>query len=382
MKKTISQISLIILIMIIGMLSVCAEQVHAASIVQVSSHTAKVGDTVTVTVTLPDGTVGYDGSVSFDSGKLQHVSNSNNGTVNGGKILVSDANTNVNQVSNLTITFKVIAEGEAIVSSNLNCVDRDNKVIYSGANAGTIKNPTSTTPPPSTTPPANNNNNNNENKKEPKFTAVNETVYTKETCNVRESYSTDSKKLTKFEKGKEVKRTGVGDNGWSKIEYDGKIAYISSEFLTTDKPADPTFKDVDETMYAVQDCNVRENWTTDSNKVGYLKEGQEIKRTGIGENGWSKIDYNGKVAYVATRLLSKEKPDLEENEIDNNTVDNNTVVNEENVVDNELLGTLQNEIGVIPEVGNNYSEYAYIFVSLVALIGVLYISYKSRSLDK
>lgn len=386
MNKTISQISLIILIMMIGIIFVGIEQAYAATIPQVSSHTAKVGETVTVTVSMPDGTTGYDGSITFDTSKLKYISNSNNGAVSGNKIAVSDVNTSLAQVGNLTITFQVIAEGEAIVASNLRCVDKDNNVIHSGANAGTIKTPTQSAP--NTTTNTDNSSSgsttsdkdNTATSTEPKFTDVNETVYTKESCNVRESYSTSSKKITKLEKGVELKRTGVGDNGWSKVDYNGKTVYISSQFLTTEKPADPTFKDVDETMYAIQDCNIRKSWSTSSEKAGYLKKADEVKRTGIGDNGWSRIEYNGQVAYVATRLISSEEPDEEENNIiENNTVDNNVV--DENVVVNPELGKLQNEIGVIPEVGNNFSEYAYIIITLTALAFVLYINYKSRNIE-
>lgn len=376
MKKIISQISFILLIMMIGLIFVLAqENVYAASVIQVSSHKANVGEQVTVTITLPDGTTGYNGTINFDNSKLEHISNSNGGGVNGGTISVADANTNLGQVSNITVTFKVIAEGEAIVSATLNCSNSSNVIIYNGTNAGTI-NKTETPATPPETPTAN-------------FSSVNETVYTTERCNVRESYSTSSKKIDTISAGKELKRTGVGDNGWSKVEYNGKEAYISSQYLTTTKPADPKFTDSDETMYATQDCNVRKSWDTSSEKVGYLNKAQEVKRTGVGENGWSRIDYNGTVAYVATRLLSTEKPEEVENEVDNNTVSNevNNVVDNEvnndtnNIVDDEL-GALQNEIGVIPEVGNNIAKNIYFIVLTLALITVLYMNYKSRDIDE
>ncbi len=370
MNKTISQIFLIILIMMIGIVFAGIEQTYAATVPQVSSHTVSVGQTVTVTITMPDGTVGYDGSITFDSSKLKYIKNSNEGEANGNVISVSDANSNFNQVSNLTVEFQVIAEGESVVSSNLRCVDKDNNLLHSGTNAGTIKTSTTGTTNNSNTP------------QEPKFTSVNETVYTKEVCNVRESYSTSSKKVTKLDKGTELKRIATGDNGWSKIEYNGKTVYISSQYLTTDKPADPTFKDVDEKMYAIQDCNIRKSWSTTSEKAGYLKKADEVKRTGIGDNGWSRIEYNGQVAYVATRLISAEEPKEDEvnNIIENNTVENNNIIDENTTVNPEL-GKLQNEIGVIPEVGNNFASYAYALVSLSTLAFVLYINYKSRNIE-
>lgn len=75
--------------------------------------------------------------------------------------------------------------------------------------------------------------------KEPTFTTVNQTVYVKSETNVRASYSTSSQSYGMLEVGDSVTRIGVGDNGWSKVTYNGKTAYIYSNNLTTTKPAEP-----------------------------------------------------------------------------------------------------------------------------------------------
>lgn len=88
----------------------------------------------------------------------------------------------------------------------------------------------------------NNSNNNSENnkpvpeEKEPTFKAVNEKVYATGDINVRKSYSADSTKLGSLKKGEEIARTGVGDNGWSKVTYNGGTGYIKSNLLTTEQP--------------------------------------------------------------------------------------------------------------------------------------------------
>lgn len=360
MKKTKYQIFLIVLIMIIGILSVCIERVYAVSTVQVSSHNNKVGETIAVGITLPDGTTGYNGTITWDASKLQYVGDSCKGTLEGSTLYVATGNSDDVAVENFTVTFNIIAEGESVVAAKLRCLDYLGNILHNDTNYGSIKTTAQ----------------NNQAPKEPTFTDVNETVYTKDSCNVRESYSTDSKKITKLEKGRKLKRIGVGDNGWSKVEYNGKTVYISSQFLTTEKPPDPKFKEVNEVMYAGQECNVRKSFTIDSDKVGYLKLGDEVKVTGIGDNGWSKIEYKGEVAYVKSTLLVKEKPEPPENNIiDNNAIDGN-------LIENDLLGSLQNEIGVIPEVGKNYSEYIYIVITLTVLISVLYINFKARNEEK
>lgn len=71
----------------------------------------------------------------------------------------------------------------------------------------------------------------------PKFTEVNETVYATTSVNVRASYSADSDKVGGLSAGASTTRTGVGDNGWSRIVYGDSVAYVSSDYLTTTKPS-------------------------------------------------------------------------------------------------------------------------------------------------
>lgn len=74
----------------------------------------------------------------------------------------------------------------------------------------------------------------------PKFTEVNETVYATTSVNVRASYSADSDKVGSLAAGASATRTGVGDNGWSRIVYGDSVAYVSSDYLTTTKPSTNT----------------------------------------------------------------------------------------------------------------------------------------------
>lgn len=74
----------------------------------------------------------------------------------------------------------------------------------------------------------------------PKFTEVNETVYATTSVNVRVSYSADSDKVGSLAAGASATRTGVGDNGWSRIVYGDSVAYVSSDYLTTTKPSTNT----------------------------------------------------------------------------------------------------------------------------------------------
>lgn len=69
----------------------------------------------------------------------------------------------------------------------------------------------------------------------------------------------------------------------------------------------PTFKDVNETVYATSDVNIREEPNSSSNRIGVLKQNESVLRTGIGSNGWDRITYNNSTRYIYHSYLSKQK---------------------------------------------------------------------------
>lgn len=81
----------------------------------------------------------------------------------------------------------------------------------------------------------------------------------------------------------------------------------------TEEPTKPTepevkFTEVDETVYAISSVNVRTGPGTNYEKIGGLKYRDSVKRIGIGDNGWSKVIYNDKEAYVHSDYLSTTQP--------------------------------------------------------------------------
>ncbi len=364
MKKMISQVLLIFLIMIIGIISVFITEVKAdskASINCVSSIT--VGQNFTVSLNLPSNVYAAESDITVKF---------SDGTTSTKRIVY------VNGMANFpnSAVFTASVTGNATVTaSNIVLSDEGaNTLEQNGSTTATI-NIVENTPPPAT-PPASSENNN-----QVSFTDVNETVYTTDRCNIRSSYSTSSTKLGTVNSGTALKRTGVGSNGWSRIEYKGQTAYISSQYVTTksstneqqpteEPEGEVSFKDVNETMYATKSCNLRKSWSTSSEKVGSLKAGEQVKRTGVADNGWSRINYGGKVVYVASNLLSS-KPIEEDTNTTNEVADENTVQNE--VVEGEKtdLELIQEEVGVYPEVGNNIANYAYIAVTIIAILGTV-----------
>lgn len=75
-----------------------------------------------------------------------------------------------------------------------------------------------------------------------------------------------------------------------------------------DTTTEPTFKSANDKVYATGDINIRKSYSADSDKIGTLKAGESVTRTGTSDNGWSKVSYNGGTGYIKTSLLTTEEP--------------------------------------------------------------------------
>ena len=91
------------------------------------------------------------------------------------------------------------------------------------------------------------------------------------------------------------------------------VSTPAQENTTAPQETDSLFTDCSETMYATTTVNVRSSYSTNSDKLGSLTKAQSVTRTGIGTGdaaGWSRIEFNGKVAYVSSDYLSATKPQV------------------------------------------------------------------------
>lgn len=62
-----------------------------------------------------------------------------------------------------------------------------------------------------------------------------ETVWAETTVNVRADASASGEKIGSLVQGNSVTRTGICSNGWSRVDYNGTTAYISSDYLSTEE---------------------------------------------------------------------------------------------------------------------------------------------------
>lgn len=151
------------------------------------------------------------------------------------------------------------------------------------------------------------------------YTDVNETVWATYSVSIRSAASTDADKLGVLVGSYSITRTGVGDNGWSKVDYNGQAGYIKSEYLTATKPADAsddtqqTVEEKEETVYATAGVNIRAKASADADKIGTLVAGGSITRTGKTSSGWSRVDYDGQTGYIKSDYLTTTKPTVTSN---------------------------------------------------------------------
>lgn len=148
------------------------------------------------------------------------------------------------------------------------------------------------------------------------FTEVNETVTAKQETNLRSEPSTvnDDTIVYKLIHGDTATRTGIGHNGWSRLIYNGQTLYAVTSYLTTDMadtgqqapPQGPVYTPVNEQVTAKIETNLRTEPSTSNpdTVVGMLHNGEVLTRIGIGDNGWSQLDYNGQTVYAVSSYLT------------------------------------------------------------------------------
>lgn len=80
------------------------------------------------------------------------------------------------------------------------------------------------------------------------------------------------------------------------------------------EPVVELFTEVNETVWAVDQVNIRASWSAESEKLGSLNKGDSVTRTGISiegteAEGWSRIQLSdGRIVYVSNKYLSVTKP--------------------------------------------------------------------------
>ncbi|WP_227493778.1 SH3 domain-containing protein [Bacillus cereus] len=125
--------------------------------------------------------------------------------------------------------------------------------------------------------------------------AIAETIVTADVLNVREKPTTESKVVEKVKEGQKLKVIHT-EEGWSKIDLNGKELFVSSEYT----------KDIYHVTANL--LNVRSEANTESEILGRLKKDDVIESTHQVKDGWLQFEYKGKTAYANVSFLSSTAP--------------------------------------------------------------------------
>ena len=170
------------------------------------------------------------------------------------------------------------------------------------------------------------------------FYGLQEEVTAKELTNLRSEPSTEKGVETivvAIKNGEIVTRTGINqDTGWSRLEYEGQTVYavsnyLTDELVTTTAIQEPviseavliqqdlnsvttydgrvvTFTNINDTVSPKNEVNLRGEPSTSAGNdtIHYLlKYGENVQRTGVSEQGWSRVVYNDEILYVITSYI-------------------------------------------------------------------------------
>ena len=141
---------------------------------------------------------------------------------------------------------------------------------------------------------------------------VTKTVRVTDVVNIRSSDSETADKLGKAQIGDEFTLLEEKGNGWSKISYDGKDAFIKSEYLekvseetaaapeetNEDTTAQTTSDDDVTTVTVVENVNIRKTASETGEKLGLAYTGEKLELVMKQADGWTKVKYKGQTAYV------------------------------------------------------------------------------------
>lgn len=143
-----------------------------------------------------------------------------------------------------------------------------------------------------------------------------------EVVNIRSSDSETADKLGKAAIGDEFTLLEERGNGWSKISYEGREAFIKSEYLEPSEVAQAdagetsTGSDTQTTQTGGNDSNattgtvtvkenvrIRASASENGEKLGTAYVGEELELIMKQADGWTKIKYNGQTAYVKSEYV-------------------------------------------------------------------------------
>ncbi|HLQ81998.1 MAG TPA: SH3 domain-containing protein, partial [Bacillota bacterium] len=131
--------------------------------------------------------------------------------------------------------------------------------------------------------------------------------------NVRTGPSTSYRILNVLARGTAVATTGAYKNGYVEIRYDGRSAWVATQYLTgstgsATSAGTSKLPKVVGTRVATTALMIRTNSTSNFQSLGDVPKGTKLSITGVTRNGVAQIIHKGAVRWVNANYLSKSKP--------------------------------------------------------------------------
>lgn len=122
------------------------------------------------------------------------------------------------------------------------------------------------------------------------------------TVNVRSSDSENADRLGKVTTGTTLTRLEQKLNGWSKVIYEGKEGYIKSEYLVS---LDDNGEVASTGNYVTvkENVNIRAEASETADRLGLAYQGTKLEVIEKLSNGWTKVKFEGKEAYVKSEFV-------------------------------------------------------------------------------
>lgn len=143
--------------------------------------------------------------------------------------------------------------------------------------------------------------------------------------NLRASMSTSSRKLTLIPKGGKVSLVMKYSNGWSKVTYNGRTGYVSSSYIkvagnSSNNTAPTPSPSYGKTARTTAVLNLRRGAGTSYSSIMKIPQNATVSVLSSYSNGWSKVNYSGKVGFVSNQYLTTGGGQSSNNNNNNNSV--------------------------------------------------------------
>lgn len=137
---------------------------------------------------------------------------------------------------------------------------------------------------------------------------------------IRKGPGTDFDQIGLLKKGQSLTYKNTCENGWVEVLYNNNTAYICGDYLNIVESLNVPTHSVSNNVItnsindnltlvncvvATTNLNIRDNNSTDGNKIGLLRKGESLPIIGKTDNGWYQVEYGKGYAYLSGKYVNE-----------------------------------------------------------------------------